>query len=98
MKTQIEKMTENPIAAQITLQFALNRYKDSKRQNKKSINPYLKDALVNLAKYRQDLHDGKEDFDIFGGEPSDKSSSPQSSKLDLSTDRELPSVLLGKRY
>ena len=92
-------MTENPIAAQITLQFALNRYKDSKRQNKKTINPYLKDALVNLAKYRQDLHDGKEDFDIFGGEPpSENSISQQSSKLDLSTDRELPSVLLGKRY
>lgn len=88
IKTQINEMVDNPYAAQITLQFALNSYKElneCKRKNK--INPYLNNALENLALFRQQLGDAKdEDFNIFGLELSEV----ESQNIDLSTDRVLP--------
>jgi hypothetical protein len=53
IKSQINEMVNNPYAAQITLQFALNSYKElneQRRQNK--LNPYLSNALENLALFR----------------------------------------------
>lgn len=52
IKTHINDMVNNPYAAQVTLQFALSSYKEmnSNRQNK--LNPYLNNALENLALFR----------------------------------------------
>ena len=47
-------MVDNPIAAQITLQFALNTYKASQqRAAKRKLNPHLNLALESLAKLTQ---------------------------------------------
>ena len=56
LKNQINDMVQNPYAAQITLQFALNSYKEltqARKQSSSNINPYLNNALENLALFRQ---------------------------------------------
>jgi len=69
IKNQINDMVKNPYAAQITLQFALNSYKElteARKTSSSNINPYLNNALENLALFRQQLGDVKnEDFNIF---------------------------------
>lgn len=60
-------MIENPVQAQITLQFALDSYKTlTSKRDSVLINPNLSNALEYLAKFRQQLGDAKdEDFNIF---------------------------------
>jgi hypothetical protein len=48
-------MIADPLAAQMTLQFAVNVYNECNSQPDVEMNPLLKTALENLAKFRKEL-------------------------------------------
>ena len=45
-------MIDNPYAAQVTLQYALSSYKELNDERKNKFNPYLCNALENLALFK----------------------------------------------
>lgn len=53
----VDEMIADPLAAQLTLQFAVNMYaaQDQQRFRQSNMSPYLSNALQNLALFRREL-------------------------------------------
>ena len=63
---QIDNLVENPYAAQVTLQLAMNTYKKLTRPGSSydELPAALRDTLENLAKFKQQIGDHS-DMDLF---------------------------------
>ena len=55
VESDVQDMIADPLAAQMTLQFAVNVYNECSNQRDVEMNPLLKTALENLARFRREL-------------------------------------------